>query len=136
MVEYDGVGESFLGGHKTLDHDLGPVDDLETCLASGESLVERLEDVGREWQETVVEVNHANKPLKRLDVEQLGVLGNGFDLEWKWLDTILVYFVAKEIDLRNAEMALFKFDDQSSKRRTRCSLCWAWFQFATRMSSR
>ena len=59
-------------------------------------MVEGLEDLGCMWNKTMIEIHHANEPLKRFDVERLGILRDGFDLGWERLDTILVESLTKK----------------------------------------
>ena len=61
----------------------------------------------------MVKIYHADEPFKRLNVDWLGEIGDGFDFGRKRSDAVVVYRVTKEVDFGNSKLALFWFDDQT-----------------------
>ena len=61
----------------------------------------------------MVEIHHANEPFECFDIGGPGKIFDGCDFAWKWSDAVFCNLVAKKIDLGDAKLALFEFDDKS-----------------------
>ena len=70
-----------------------------------------LEDSGIGYK-AMVEIYHADEPFKWFDVGGPGEVLDGCDFAWKCSDAVFCNLVAKKINLGDAKLALFDFDDK------------------------